>query len=118
MRRALLLGLLLAAGAASAAPKVSPRVRMVAAGGLDARTLGTAADPRAQLLVEVAGGAATLTAAGFDARPLSPSVAAVRAGADEVGRLLALPGVRTVDERRLLHPTLDKSATLINVPTA
>jgi subtilisin family serine protease len=108
--------LVLVSAAASAAPRLSARVRMVASGQLAARYLGVGGDDRAHVLVEVDGGAAALQALGFDAQPLTARRAAVRAGSDELARLVARPEVRAVEERHLLHPLLDKSAAAIFAP--
>ncbi len=108
-------------GAAAAAPVISPRARMVARGLLDAAAIsdGTG-DLRALVTVRVAGGAAaaTLRAAGFDARELTADFAAVRAGADELRALAALSGVLSIEERRLLYPALDRSAAAVGAPAA
>jgi subtilisin family serine protease len=119
MRR-LPLALTLIATSALAAPRVSPRVRMVARGQLRAGAIAApdAVDDRASVTVRVDGGADALGSAGFDARRLTAHLAEVRAGSDELARLIALPGVQAVEERRLLHPLLDQSGPAIHAPQA
>ncbi|HEY2748518.1 MAG TPA: S8 family serine peptidase, partial [Polyangia bacterium] len=56
--------------------------------------------------------------AGFDARPLAGDVADLRAGADDLHRLVALPGVIAVEERRILRPLLDASGPAVRAPAA
>ena len=65
------------------------------------------------LRVHVRGGAAALTAAGFPAHALSPSVAAVDVLPSELPRLRALPGVLAVDGARALRPVLDRSRPIL-----
>jgi len=109
---------MVAAGAARGAPFVSARARMVARGQLASSAISDGGDARALVVVRVAGGAARLLAAGFDARALTDEFAAVRAGADELRALAALDGVQSIEERRLLYPTLDQSAALVGAPAA
>ena len=102
-----------------AAPTVVGRVGLVAAGQLGADALGTGTpDGRALVTVRVPGGAARLRQAGLDARALAGDFADLRASADDLRRLLALPDVVTVEERRLLHPLLDASGPAIGAPAA
>ncbi|MCU1281616.1 MAG: hypothetical protein JWM53_5162, partial [bacterium] len=123
MRRSLsvLMGLMVATvpGGAVAGPIVVGRVGLVAAGPLSADAIGTGAhDGRALVTVRVAGGAARLRHAGFDARALAGDVAELRATADDLRRLLAFPKVITVEERRILRPLLDASTPAIGAPAA
>lgn len=108
----------LSAGA-SAAPTVVGRVGLIAAGQLPADTLAAGArDGRALVTIRVAGGAARLRQAGFDARALAGDIADLRATADDLRRLVVLPGVVTIEERRILHPLLDASGPAIGAPAA
>ncbi|MGZ3429403.1 MAG: S8 family serine peptidase, partial [Polyangia bacterium] len=122
MRRALplLFALTLTLSAdALAAPTAVGRVGLIAAGPLAADALGTGArDGRALVTVRVPGGAARLRQAGFDARLLAGDIAELRATAGELRRLLALPDVVTVEERRILRPLLDASGPAIRAPQA
>jgi hypothetical protein len=110
------------AGQAAAAPELSPRVRMVMRGELDARQISAALapspDPRAVVTVRLPGGAAALARAGFVARPLSGDIAAVTATRAELERLAALPGVIAIEERRLLYPTMDAAGVAVGAPVA
>jgi len=119
-RSALGLTLLLLGGVAAAEPSVSPRARMVALGLLPSGTIAApgVTDDRALVTVSLDGGADALIAAGFDVQPLSPHVAAVRASAQELARLVAQAGVRAIEERRLLHTVLDQSGPAIFAPQA
>ncbi len=116
--------LVLSAASAFGAPLVSPRVRMVARGELRAGAIGDPARPhektgdRALVTVRLDGGAERLRAAGFDAVRLGAQLAAVHATADELRRLAILPGVYTIEERRLLFPTLDLAGAAIGAPAA
>jgi subtilisin family serine protease len=121
VRLAALATLLVTLDAASAAaePQLSGRVRMVMRGQLDAGALGRrAGEPRALVSVRVTGGARALSRLGLEARPLAGDLAAVTATADELRRLAALPGVVSVEERRLLWPTLDVSGPAVGAPAA
>lgn len=107
-----------------AAPTIVGRVGLVAAGSLAADALGTGApgsrarDGRALVTVRIPGGAARLRQAGFDARPLAGDIADLRATPADLRRLVALPGVVAVEERRILRPLLDASGPAINAPAA
>ena len=124
MRRALpliinVVALLTAEPLTHAAPIIVGRVGLVAAGQLSGDALAAGKrDGRALVTIRVAGGAATLRHAGFDARPLVGDIADLRATAEELRRLAALPGVVTIEERRILHPLLDASGPAINAPAA
>lgn len=111
-----------AGGIAEARPLLSPRVRLVAKGALAARTIGDPGAPkddRALVTVRVPGGAKTLLAAGFDARTLDGGeLAAVRAGPEELARLAALPGVISIEERRILRTLLDQAGPAVHAPEA
>ncbi|HEY7953967.1 MAG TPA: S8 family serine peptidase [Polyangia bacterium] len=107
---------------AHAAPRLSPRVRLVASGALAARTIGDPATPqddRALVTVRVRGGAAALAKAGFVARTLDGNeLVAVRADAGELARLSSLPGVIAIEERRILWPLLDAAGPAVHAPEA
>ena len=121
VRRSALLFTLLATSLAQAAPRVSPRVRLVAEGVLEARALSDGSngnDGRALVTVRVDGGAAALRALGFDAQAGADDIAIVRADAPSLARLSATPGVRNIEERHLLHPLLDKSVPATGAPAA
>jgi subtilisin family serine protease len=123
------LALLLLAGSAAAEPRLSPRVRMVAhqllpshaiaaPGGTDDRAVVTVQlDPSASG-ASATSAAATLASAGFDARPLTATLVEVHASAAELAALIAQPGVRAVEERRVLHTLLDQSGPAIRAPQA
>lgn len=116
---AALLAASLAAGPATAAPLVVGRVGLVASGALAPNAIAAApADDRALVTVRIPGGSDALRRAGFDAQPLAGDVAALRATADDLRRLLANPDVLAVEERRLLHPLLDASGPAIGAPAA
>jgi subtilisin family serine protease len=104
---------------AVASPLVAGRVAMVARGDLPASVIsdGTA-DRRALVTVRIGGGARTLSMLGFDARPLSPTIAAVYATPDELRRLLVNPNVEAIEARRILRPLLDQSAPAVRAPQA
>jgi hypothetical protein len=95
MRRALpliinVVALLTAEPLTHAAPIIVGRVGLVAAGQLSGDALAAGQrDGRALVTIRVAGGAATLRHAGFDARPLVGDIADLRATADELRRLAA-----------------------------
>lgn len=118
MLRILVAAFLVGATVAQAAPEVSPRARMVASGWLAEAALAARGGGRALVTARIAGGAATLRAAGFEARPLSATVAAVRVSAPELRRLRALPGVLAVEERRLLYPSLDRAVPMTRAAEA
>ena len=109
---------------AIAAPTIVGRVGLVAAGHLPARALGTpllgkrSDDGRALVTVRIPGGAARLRQAGFEARPLAGDIADLRVTPADLRRVMALPGVITIEERRILHPLLDASAPAIGAPAA
>ncbi len=109
---------------AFAAPTIVGRVGLVAAGQLPAAALGTgtpasrASDGRALVTVRIPGGGARLRQAGFDARLLAGDIADLRATPDDLRRLVALPGVLAVEERRILHPLLDASGPAVHAPAA
>ncbi|HEX8951436.1 MAG TPA: S8 family serine peptidase, partial [Polyangia bacterium] len=110
---------LVASASALAAPTVVGRVGLVASGQLGADSLAIGArDGRVLVTIRVAGGAARLRQAGFDARALTGEIADLRATPDELRRLVALPGVATIEERRLLRPLLDASGPAIGAPAA
>lgn len=100
------------AGTLSQPPAVSAPARLV----LDAqRRLPRETGP-VRLLVEMPGAAERLRQAGFSARFLSESVAAVSVPPDAAGRLLELPGLLSLDAPRRLRPHLDVSLPLCGVP--
>src|SRR5947209_2407532 len=100
--------LLAASGPAFAAPVVVGRVGLVAGGQLAADSLASGAhDGRALVTIRVRGGATRLREAGFDARDLTGDIADLRATRDDLRRLITLPGVLTIEERRILRPLLD-----------
>jgi subtilisin family serine protease len=105
---------------ATAAPRLSGRVRMLLRDELPARALATGrGDDRARLTVRVPGGAAALRRRGIAASPLVGDLAEVRAGsADEVRQIVASEGVISVEERRLLRVELDASAAAVGAPAA
>lgn len=117
MRRLLPLAICLHAAAAWARPVVVGRVGLVASGRLSPDAIGSG-DGRALVTVRIPGGSDTLRRAGFAAERLAGSVAALRATAGELARLLALPDVEVVEERRILRPTLDASGPAIGAPAA
>src|SRR5262245_679331 len=122
MRRSLALLLLLLGlvGAdAAARPVVAGRVGLVAAGPLAADTIGDGArDGRALITVRLPGGADALRRAGVDARQLAGDVAELRATAADLRRLLELPQVISVEERRILRPTMDAAGPAVGAPAA
>ena len=104
---------------AAAAPTLIGRVGLVAGGQLAADALAAGPrDGRALVTVRVAGGAATLRHAGFDARPLAGDIADLRATPADLRRLAALAGVAAIEERRILRPLLDASGPAIGAPAA
>ena len=114
-----MVALLAASRGVFAAPVLAGRVGLVAGGELAADSLAVGArDGRALVTIRVPGGAARLRAAGFDARELAGDVADLRATPADLRRLVALPGVLTIEERRILHPLLDASGPAIGAPAA
>ncbi len=110
---------MIAPSAVLAKPTIIGRVALVAAGHLAPDVIGTGdRDGRASVTVRVPGGADRLRRAGLDARPLTPQIAELRATPDDLRRLLRLPDVIAVEERRILHPLLDASAPAIGAPAA
>jgi MYXO-CTERM domain-containing protein len=118
LRPALVLTLLFASATAGA--QLSARVRMVARGQLPAAAIGTPGHAGALVTVRLRGGAARLASLGLPAHPLTTDVAAAELGADAIAYLAAaLPGEPlAIEERRLLHPLLDRAAALIGAPAA
>ena len=102
--------LLTASWPAVASPSVVGRVGLVATGQLAADSLAAGApDGRALITVRVPGGAAAFDAP-VSTRARSPATShELRATADDLRRLLALPDVLTIEERRILRPLLDAS---------
>ena len=99
-----------------AAPaNVSPRLRLVARGGLSMRSLGD--DARVLVTARITGGAASLRALGLVAQPLSADVAALRVTRPELQWLETRPDIR-VEERRLFRPVLDRAAPFIGATAA
>jgi subtilisin family serine protease len=122
MRRLAVMFLLVFASAwaprVHATPEISPRTRLVMRGSLDARRIGIDDDRRALVLVRVAGGAALLSRAGFQAHYVSGELAAVRADREELRALAALPEVERIEERQLLYPLLDAAGPAVRAPQA
>ena len=94
---------------------LSPRLRLVAHGALSMRSLGD--DARVLVTARITGGAGSLRALGFSARPLSTDVAALRVTRAELKWLATRADVR-VEERRLFHPVLDRAAPFIGAAPA
>lgn len=104
---------------AAAEPYVSPRVAMVARGQLSAAHLAAAGSVGlAVVTVRIPGGAARLRQLGFPASELAGDVAALTATAAELRRLIEVPEVIRIEERRLLYPHLDVSTPATGAPAA
>jgi subtilisin family serine protease len=104
---------------AMGAPRLVGRVGMVARGELPADSIGDGSrDGRALVTVRVRGGADSLRRGGFEAQPLTRDIAKLQVTADELRRLAQHPDVLVIEERRLLHPTLDRSAMAVGAPLA
>jgi subtilisin family serine protease len=95
--------------------QVSPRVHLIASGHLPARSLA-GIDDRATITARIKGGAASLP--GFDAQTLAGDVALVRVTSGELQRLLRVPGLLQVDERRVFTTQLDQAAAAVGAPAA
>jgi subtilisin family serine protease len=105
----------------AASPHLSPRLRLMRAGMLPTRALmrgPTDDDSRVLVTVKVYGGAAALVRAGFRATALSSHFASLRVSREELERLGQLHGVERIEERRLLHPTLNAAAAAVGAPAA
>ena len=94
---------------------VSPRLRLVARGGLAMRSLGD--DTRVLVTARITGGAPALRALGLSARALSDDVAALRVTRSELQWLETRRDIR-VEERRLFRPVLDRAATFMGATAA
>jgi subtilisin family serine protease len=68
--------------------------------------------------VKVKGGATTLARAGFQPAVLSSHFASLSASREDLERIAQLSEVERIEERRLLHPTLDAAAATVFAPAA
>src|SRR5262245_23133921 len=119
MRCSLTLLLCLFCADAAARPVVVGRVGLVAAGSLAADAIGDGTrDGRALVTVRIPGGADALRRAGLDARPLTGEIAELRATTHELRRLIQLPDVLAVEERRILRPLMDVAGPAVGAPAA
>ncbi len=122
-RRGVLAGaaafVVLVAGVSFAAPSLSPRVHMVHRGDLAARVISDgSADERAVLLVRASTSAAALRQAGLEVRELGVDLFEVRGAREAIDTLVRLPGVRGIEERRLLWPQLDAAGPVVRANEA
>ena len=109
MTRGLLLCATVLALAGPVRAQLSPRLRMAARGQLPAPVSVT---------VRLPGGAARLRALGLSARALSPTVATAALPRDALAWLAASEDRPVVEERRVLHPLLDRAAAAVGATAA
>ncbi len=92
---------------------------MVASGALEPSALATnRVDDRALVTVRIPGGADVLQRAGIAATALTGPFAQVRVDRRELAKLIAISQVESIEERRMLHPLLDRSTVAINAVAA
>ncbi len=94
--------LCLIATSAIATPRIDGRARWMMLGAMRPEPVS----------VRIAGGAATLIAHGFAARPGAGDVAFVDGDQAALAAIAALPGVRAIEPVAALHPSLDQSRPL------